>query len=121
MMPVALPGVTRLAGSRDSRANRRCETTGPAFWLMPIWSRDSTSNPARMAAVASTWLTVTMPVPPMPAMNTLCVPTPWAGSPDAGPSGAGTAGGAGTSSRRGVRPSGASTVTNAGQLPSRQE
>ena len=105
---------TRLAGpsSAASRAMRRWDVTGPAFCDSPVWSTPCTASPSRTAAEPSTWLTVTMPVPPMPARNT---------SPDgraARPSG--TDGGSGRSGRA-VDPDPASTVTNDGQSPARQE
>ncbi|OQM77693.1 hypothetical protein B0E55_06399 [Rhodococcus sp. 66b] len=113
-MQSALPGVRRLDGSSALELKRRCETTGPAFWLRPIWSRLSTSRPARSAAVASTWLTVTIPVPPMPARNTFCVLV-------SGPkSGSATTGGTGRAALGAFLPGTSSTVTNEGQSPSMQ-
>ncbi len=111
---MAPPGPTRLPGSSPSAAKRRWETTGPAFWLMPIWSSDSTSNPARSAAVASTWLTVTMPVPPMPARKTLRVPF------GVSMAASGMRGGVGALRRLGFSGD-VSTVTKDGQSPSRHE
>ena len=104
---------TRLAGpsTAASRAMRRCDVTGPAFCDSPVWSTPCTAKPSRTAAEPSTWLTVTMPVPPMPARNT---------SPAAGRSTSGTDGGSGRSGRA-VDPDAASTVTNDGQSPARQE
>ena len=86
--------------------------TGPAFCDSPVWSTPCTASPSRTAAEPSTWLTVTMPVPPMPARKT----SPVAGRDDVGhgrrlrpaPDGA-------------VGPGRASTVTNDGQSPARQE
>src|SRR6185312_8610914 len=48
---------------------RRCETTGPPFCAIPVWSTLATSMPSRLAAVERTCPTVTTPVPPMPAIN----------------------------------------------------
>ena len=45
---------------------RRSDTTGPPFWERPVWSRPRTCSPSINAAMPSTWLTVTTPVPPMP-------------------------------------------------------
>ena len=61
----------RLDDAAASLLSRRCDVTGPAFWLRPVWSSPSTCNPLRRAAIASTWLTVTIPVPPMPARKML--------------------------------------------------
>ena len=52
---------------------RRCETTGPPFWLRPVWSRPATCLPSRRAAVPRIWFTVTTPVPPIPMRNRLAV------------------------------------------------
>ena len=107
---------TRLAGpsAAASGATRRCEVTGPAFCDSPVWSTPCTASPSRTAAEPSTWLTVTMPVPPIPARNT---------SAAAGRSTSGTAGGSGRSPGEPERaaPDGSSTVTNDGQSPARQE
>ena len=46
----------------------RSETTGPPFWLSPVWSRPRTCRPSSSAAVPRIWFTVTTPVPPMPIM-----------------------------------------------------
>ena len=50
---------------------RRSLTTGPAFCDRPVWSSPRTWNPASIAAVPSTWLTVTTPVPPIPVSRTV--------------------------------------------------
>lgn len=89
--------------------------TGPAFWARPIWSSSSTAYPARRAAVASTWLTVTMPVPPTPVRKTDWVP---AGTVHVG---SGTLGGVGRAALARLACGSTSTVMNAGQSPSRQE
>ena len=73
--PTALApsGVPGPSGSRGH--SRRWETTGPAFWLSPVWSRPVIRSPSRNAAVASTWLSVTTPVPPMPVATIPYPPT----------------------------------------------
>ena len=45
------------------------DTTGPAFWLRPVWSTARAGRPSILAAAPSSWLTVTTPVPPMPGMR----------------------------------------------------
>ena len=54
----------------EAQVPRPGRPSGPG----PIWSSSSTAYPARRAAVASTWLTVTIPVPPTPVRKTDWVP-----------------------------------------------
>ena len=70
----ALPSSSRAAPSVAPGPIRRCDTTGPPFWAMPVWSTLATSNPSRLAAVESTWPTVTTPVPPIPATRSAARP-----------------------------------------------
>ena len=93
------------------------ETTGPAFWLRPVWSTEWVARPSILAAAASIWLTVTTPVPPMPGMRRVA---PAAGTMRVG------SGRLGAVQRRrrdaGARPPplASLTVTKAGQSPLRQ-
>ena len=47
------------------------DTTGPAFWLRPVWSTEWAGRSSMRAAAASIWLTVTTPVPPMPGIRSV--------------------------------------------------
>lgn len=105
------PGLSRFAGSDGPPLKRRCPVTGPAFWLRPVWSSDRTSRPAMTAAVDSTWLTVRMPVPPIPAMKTFDALCGAAGS------GSGQAGASGVPTAGRVAASGTCTVMKEGQSP----
>ena len=104
------PAEMRPVPERTSRPMRRSETTGPPFWERPVWSSPATCSPSSIAATPITWLRVTTPVPPMPAMRTVH-------SPAEGTRGSGrSVGGAGT-----VRlPPAGTTVRKAGQSPSMQ-
>ena len=69
-MTSAWPLPRRAVAGPPIRFNRRSPTTVPAFCDSPIWSRPRTSKPSNIAAVPSTWFTVTTPVPPIPHMRT---------------------------------------------------
>ena len=60
-----------LSPSAPSRRTFRFDSTGPPFWARPVWSRPLAVLPSSRAAVASIWLTVTTPVPPMPIIRML--------------------------------------------------
>ena len=47
------------------------DTTGPPFWLRPVWSSSATCRPSISAATPITWLTVTTPVPPIPIIRSV--------------------------------------------------
>ena len=99
-----------------SEAILRSETTGPPFWLSPVWSSPRTCRPSSMAAVPRIWFMVTTPVPPMPIM--------WTAKPSLGTFSVGSGSSASSGViRRSRLGAGAapSTVRNEGQSPSRHE
>ena len=103
----AVRGPERRGVARDAQVRRdRARLLRQAGLINPVYR-----EPVADGRQPSTWLTVTMPVPPMPARNT---------SPAAARSTSGTDGGSG---RWGwaVDPDAASTVTNEGQSPARHE
>ena len=133
----AWPLPRRAVAGPPIRFSRRSPTTVPAFCDSPIWSRPRTSKPSNIAAVPSTWLTVTTPVPPIPHMrtDTSSGPTSGTGSgsssggsgrvpspePSLPPAGCLRCNGA-SISRTAVRNGpGSVTVINDGQSPSRHE
>ncbi len=62
----ALPAFTFAGASIGRSLSSTCETTAPPFCAVPVWSSVATDNPSIHAAVASSALTVTTPVPPIP-------------------------------------------------------
>ena len=108
-----LPAGALLADASAPREMRRSETTGPPFWDRPVWSSPRTSSPSIRAAMPSTWLTVTTPVPPTPIMR-----TPHSASLTTGSGSGSDAGGAGASTRATLP---GTTVRNDGQSPSTHE
>ena len=122
--PARLAGVTEVSRSKPSSTSivpgrvspsEMVDTTGPAFWLRPVWSTACALMPSILAAAPRSWLTVTTPVPPMPGMR-MVTPEPGTMSAGAG-RGAPPPATAGPP-RDAPRPLFAGlTVTNAGQSP----
>ncbi|MFD0540510.1 hypothetical protein ACFQY7_48620 [Actinomadura luteofluorescens] len=83
-----------------------------AFWLSPVWSSARAWRPSMSAAVASTWFTVTTPVPPMPTSST---------SADSGRASGSSSSPIGASVRAALGLPPGRTVTNEGQSPSTHE
>ena len=136
-MTSAWPLPRRAVAGPPIRLSRRSPTTVPAFCDSPIWSRPRTSKPSNIAAVPSTWFTVTTPVPPIPHMR-----TDTSSGPTSGTGSGSSSGGSGrvsppepslaaeartrrigaSISRTAVRNGpGSLTVMNDGQSPSRHE
>ncbi len=62
----ALPMLMRFGAAIGLRLISRCDITAPPFCAEPVWSSVATYNPSIQAAVASSALIVTTPVPPIP-------------------------------------------------------
>src|SRR5690606_15128475 len=99
-------------------ASRTKESTGPNFWAKPVKSSTDAPFASRCAAIVTSALTVTTPVPPTPVISRSY------GAASGGRSGAGRSAASAaisTSTAAFLRRTAPSSVTKEGQKPPRQE